>query len=69
MKKFSIKWVLGCSIILLSHWPLCAAEILLDDYGEGLNSRWEEKSFSNYLTVLVNGMANNWWKFSLSGFP
>ncbi len=38
-------WVACMLVSMFSPLPVSAAEILLDDYKEGLSPRWEEKSF------------------------
>jgi len=45
MRKHLIICYLGLFIIAFFSLKVFAAEILLDDYRDGLSPKWEEKSF------------------------
>jgi len=38
-------WLMGLFVLICSCLPVCADEILLDDYQKGLSPKWIEKSF------------------------
>jgi hypothetical protein len=44
-RKLTAVWLSSILIVMLSCLPVSAAEILIDEYKEGLSRKWEEKFF------------------------
>ena len=56
----SIIWLPCLCILICSCLPVCADEILLDDYKKGLTPRWTEKSFKGKTDYQVTGEDDQW---------
>jgi hypothetical protein len=56
----SIPWLVCLCILICSCLPVCADEILLDDYKKGLSPRWIEKSFKGKTEYQVTRQDDQW---------
>jgi len=55
-----IAWLPCLFILMYSCLPVCADEILLDDYTNGLNPKWIEKSFKGNTDYQVTRQDDQW---------
>jgi len=53
-------WLMGLFVLICSCLPVCADEILLDDYQKGLSPKWIEKSFKGKTHYQVAREDDQW---------
>jgi hypothetical protein len=56
-----IPWLLCLPNLICACLPVCADEILLDDYKKGLSPRWIEKSFKGKTDYQVTREGDQWY--------
>jgi len=60
IERASIAWLLFLCILICACLPVCADEILLDDYEKGLSPGWMEKSFKGKTDYQVTRQDDQW---------
>lgn len=53
-------WLMGLFVLICSCLPVCAEEIVLDDYQKGLSPKWIEKSFKGKTHYQVAREDDQW---------